>query len=293
MMSGRPSVRVDHGYDVPPGTGRRASNSAGGRHASPARQSSSYVTASRLAAIRAALAATDWPLVETVQQFGFVSTPQLARIHFGDDDAASRAGRRAVSRLSELGVLSALERRIGGVRRGSDGMVWRLGVAGTRLLDCAHRTLGEPGLHHLQHSLAIVDLYARLKSAERRGEANVLRFEAEPLCWREYLGPHGEPVVLKPDGYVDLRLDGGRRLWFVEVDRGTVSTATLRKKLRRYGEYFETGQEQQRGPGVFPRVVWATDIARRTAHLACLCREENERLGMELHRLLGDEWVPP
>ena len=99
-------------------------------------------------------------------------------------------------------------------------------------------------------------------------------------------------VVLKPDAFVDVRLAGRRRLWFVELDRGTVSTGTLRNKLQRYAEYLATGREEAER-GAFPRVVWACDNARRASHVHDLVTTENDRRGVEVHRLLAHEWPPP
>jgi hypothetical protein len=214
-------------------------------------------------------------------------------LHFGVSDAAGRAARRTLSRLTKVGVLQRLDRRIGGVRAGSSGIVYRVGPAVLRLLGNARRSSDEPGLHHMLHTLSVAELFVRLKLTERDGRATVHLFHPEPECWRRYTGPHGEPVALKPDAFCDISLDGRRRLWFIEVDRGTVSTATLRQKLARYREYLETGTEQAVRHGTFPRVVWTAPHAGRADHLRQLFNDENARVGAELHRLLSAEWQPP
>lgn len=289
MTSDRPTNRVEAAGRMVPGRPAAKQELAGGRLAATKRRWS-YLTVAGLDALRHSLTERDWAVLDTVHAFGMASGPQLARLHFGDSESDARAARRALSRLRDGRVLDVLERRIGGVRAGSSGLVYRLGQAGVRLLG-GHR-LDEPGQHHLLHTLAIVDVFADLRVAQRQGALEVVRFDAEPGCWRSYLGRHGEPAVLKPDAYVELRLSGRRRLWFLEVDRGTVSTTTLKRKLARYAEYLDSGQEQA-ARAVFPRVVWATPSSRRSAHLAGLITAENERLGAELHRLLPDEWVPP
>ncbi len=48
--------------------------------------------------------------------------------------SAARIARRVLARLTELGVLARLERRIGGLRAGSSGYVYYLGPAGQRLV---------------------------------------------------------------------------------------------------------------------------------------------------------------
>lgn len=293
MRSDRSSNRVDAGHDDVPGQQADPRHFVDGSLASEARRPTHYLTTARLSAIEASLTAGDWTVLEIVRSFGFVSGPQLAALCFGVEDREARAARRALGRLRDLGVLDVLERRIGGVRAGSSGLVYRLGHAGVRLLDHGQRRHGEPGQHHLRHTLAIVEVLVTLKKAERSGRLMVLRFDAEPTCWRSFTGRYGEPVVLKPDAYVELRIGTNRRLWFVEVDRGTVSTTTLKTKLARYSDYFDTGIEQSERHGTFPRVVWITHTDRRRRHLADLCDRENHRIGAELHRLIEQEWQPP
>ncbi len=294
-LSGRPSGRDEDDVSSVPGTGAGRSRLAGGTVASTTRRhrSSHYLTLDQLAGIAESLSTEDQKLVDIVRQFRLATGRQLTLLGFGDGDANARAARRTLKRLVELGLMIRLERRIGGARAGSNGYVYRIGVAGMRLAGEKRRVHDEPGLHHVQHTLAITELYVCLKSAERAGELSVLTFETEPACWRPYAGKHGQPEMLKPDGFCELRLGGSRRLWFVEVDRGTISTGSLRQKLQRYSEYLDTGAEQLTRQGVFPRVVWACDQARRAEHIKALASTENARLGGELHRLLGDEWRGP
>jgi hypothetical protein len=294
VRSARPSDRVEAADAVRPGEPAAATELADGRLASAARRRSRrYQTAARLAALHDSLTDIDWAVLGTIERFGLVSGPQLTALHFGDDDNAGRAARRALRRLRQAEVLTVLERRIGGVRAGSSGLVYRLGQAGVRLVGGKRQASYEPGLHHLRHNLAVVEVLVTLRRAERAGALEVLAFEAEPVCWRTFTGRHGEPAVLKPDAYVELRLADRRRLWFVEVDRGTVSTASLERKLARYADYLQTGREQAAHGGAFPRVVWVAPNQRRAAHLKALCTAANRRLGAELHRLLAEEWQPP
>lgn len=292
-MSGRSTDRVGGPSHSRPGETATAAPFDDGRLASETRRrSSTYLTADRLALIEASLTATDWALLMTVATVGFVTGPQLTRIHYGEAPANERAARRALARLRQLQLVDVLDRRIGGVRAGSSGFVYRLGLAGARLLTGRRRPHDEPGQHHLAHALAVAEVLVILRQAERAGAVAGVEFEAEPASWRRYTGHHGEPAVLKPDAYVELFVGTRRRLWFVEVDRGTVSTATLKQQMARYGEYLDTGLEEQRH-GVFPRVVWTTATKRRADHLRMLCSAENHRIGAELHRLLDGEWQPP
>ena len=44
----------------------------------------------------------------------------------------------------------------------------------------------EPGLAFVRHTLAVTELYVRLREAERAGTLELLEFEPEPECWRSY-----------------------------------------------------------------------------------------------------------
>ena len=84
---------------------------------------------------------------------------------------------------------------------------------------------------------------------------DLLGFDAEPACWRRFAGIGGEPVILKPDALVRVGVGDYELASFVEVDLGTESVPTIRRKCQVYLRYWRAGLEQQRH-GVFPRVVW-------------------------------------
>src|ERR1700730_16785722 len=97
---------------------------------------SGYVTAARLAELETRLSDRDRDVLARVASLRFVSGAQLTPLCFGDlgdASAGARASRRALLRLPRLGVLARLPRVIGGVRAGSAGFVYRLGLVGHRL----------------------------------------------------------------------------------------------------------------------------------------------------------------
>ena len=96
------------------------------------------VTAQIADQTRRRLSPTDWTVIETLDRVDIASAGQLRRLHWPDPNQA-RTARRRLSQLTELRVISRLDRRVGGVRAGSDGYVYRLDVAGRRLLG------GSPG----------------------------------------------------------------------------------------------------------------------------------------------------
>jgi hypothetical protein len=105
-------------------------------------------------------------------------------------------------------------------------------------------------------------LFVQLREASHRGELEVLRFEAEPDCWRFYAGLLGERSNVKPDALVRLGVGADELSWFIEVDRGSESARTLAGKCASYRNYEQAGDEQRRH-GVFPGVLFVVpDVDR-------------------------------
>jgi hypothetical protein len=167
-------------------------------------------------------------------------------------------------------VLARLKRRVGGVRAGSAGYVYALDVVGQRIIDRDQQTRSRrpwtPSAPFIDHALAVTELYVRLVEAGRRGEFELLAFDAEPACWRSFSGPGGERVTLKPDAYVRVGIGDFEELSFVEVDRATESNQAVAIKCDRYRLYWMTGGEQRRTKA-FPRVVWLVPDGRRQQQL--------------------------
>jgi hypothetical protein len=175
-----------------------------------------------------------------------------------------------LARLADLDLVTQLERTVGGVRAGSSGHVYALGVIGQRALVLLNgdadsgagsasraRRPWTPGQLFLQHTLAIAELYVQLVERHRAGQLVLSRFAAEPAAW----WPDGSGGLLKPDASVCVALGEVEDSWFVEVDRATESPETLRRKLLRYVDFARTGQL---GPdGVTPRVLVTVPHERR------------------------------
>lgn len=203
---------------------------------------------------------------------GVLTGAQLTRLRFSDLSPSSRdrTRRRVLARLAALDVVATLDRRIGGVRAGSAGLVYSLGLAGQRLepfLAADHgaepsarpRRPWTPGATFLAHALDVAELYVQLRERERTGTLTLGEYLTEPATWQ----PHAFGGYLKPDAYAVLRADGVEDSWWVEVDRATESRPTLRRKLLGYIDYVGSGQL---GPGgVVPRVLLTVPHYRRLA----------------------------
>jgi hypothetical protein len=224
------------------------------------------------------LSSRDREIIELVGCFGVVSGKQVERLFFtaGSEVASNaRLARRSLARLTEHRVLVRLERRIGGVRAGSAGSVYRVGAAGDRLLRLWRgeggrgRAAQEPGRLFVRHNLAITETYVRLREAERSGALELLAFDPEPASWRPFAGAGGRQV-LKPDAFARLGLGEYEDRYFIEIDCGSEGRGALAAKCRTYLAFYCAGIEQTEH-GVFPRIVWITTTERRVALIVDVC----------------------
>jgi hypothetical protein len=230
----------------------------------------------RLAALDRRLSERDRGLVQEVVRLRFITAGQLERLAFhaiAEPVTRARRTRRQLARLVDLGLLSRLERRVGGVRAGSSGFVygatpearrldaWLRGETITRV-----QATHEPGLTFLAHGVAGSELFLRLLKADRAGQLELLEHQAEPACWRQFVGASGGLRHLRPDAFVRLGVGAWEQLAFVEIDRGTEGSTAIARKLECYAAYWASGAEQHQRD-VFPRVVWLTTTARREHQL--------------------------
>lgn len=229
------------------------------------------VRAAYVALVAKELSERDRAVIESVRLLHTVSGVQLERLHFADLADSSRPvmRRRVLARLVRLRLLVVLERRIGGVRAGSAGLVYALDTAGQRLTTDgssgkAVRRPWTPSARFLDHRLAGSHLYVRLREAERLGELEVLRFLTEPDSWQQT----GTLGLLKPDAYAVVASDHVEDAWWIEIDQGTESLPTLRRKL---DVYLDAARAGHLGPdGVLPRVLVAVSSDQRREAVADL-----------------------
>ncbi len=168
-------------------------------------------------------------------------------------------------------MLGTLPQRIGGVRRGSEGLVYFVGPAGARLLalrDGRHvKRLVAPGERFVRHTLAITEIYVGLHEAEHQKALQLHALETEPTCWRAFTGPMGATVTLRPDLFVALAAGAeDEDRWFLELDLATEGRGSILRKLARYRHHFYSGLEQHRH-GVYPRTVWSVPDVKRASWL--------------------------
>jgi hypothetical protein len=234
----------------------------------PVSPQSLYLTPDRLYQVTCNLTDRDWQLLGFVHESRFATGAQLVRAFWQTSDpgsSAARAGRRVLKRLSDWRVLDPLPRRIGGRRSGSEGIVYRTGRAGVRLLAARgiHGPRTEiPGTLHLAHTLATTELVIRLHEADRAGALELIEAQQEPQCWRGYLAAGMARRVLKPDLFLRVGAGALEDRWLVEVDLASESGRTIARKAERYLEHYRSGAEQ-RQHATYPRVLWTAPDERR------------------------------
>lgn len=235
-----------------------------------------YLTADRYQALATQLTGRDLAVLKRVSDLRFVSGSQLTRLCFverGGQPANARAARRALLRLVQLEALARLERSVGGVRAGSAGFVYYLGLVGQRLAiargwqpDRRTRRSLTPGTLFVRHTLAIAELHTQLIEGDRAGRFELLELAAEPSCWRSFRGLGNQRATLKPDSYIRLGIGAYEDSYFLEVDQGTEGSRALERQLQLYVDYHVSGREQAERQ-VFPRVLWLVPDGRRKAAL--------------------------
>lgn len=232
------------------------------------------ISGRHLREIQSRLSERDLAILQSVDRYRFLTAGQLQLMHFADHasaESAARTCRRVLARLRSFRVVGVLDRRVGGIRAGSEGLVYYVDTAGDRIQrgsssNRARRRFDEPSVRFLDHTLAIADLATSLMAAARQQGAEVVTIAPEHQATRSYADNYGITQVLRPDLYVELAASVGDEevgAFFIEVDLGHESLPTLVGKAMAYEAYRNTGVEQNRYGG-FPQVIWAMDANRAT-----------------------------
>ncbi|WP_217239785.1 replication-relaxation family protein [Streptomyces sp. AC555_RSS877] len=235
-------------------------------------------TAARLEGERRRLSERDHTVLASLDKVRILTLRQLQRLHVADGSPAARTRRAQLllTRLHKRGLVVRFARTIGGVRAGSSGYVYGLTGLGQAVIetDGPHRRrhIWEAKPYFQDHLLAVAELYVHTVEEHGRGAAELIGFDAEPVCWRHFTGPGGELVVLKPDAYVRLGVGDFEHSRFIEVDMGTEGMPTIQKKSQRYIDYWRSGMEQQ-FRGVFPKVVWLVKDTARGERISQVIRK--------------------
>lgn len=196
---------------------------------------------------------------------------------------------RVLTRLEDLQLTVRMQRRIGGVRAGSEGITWHLGATGERLLrnlhgDTHRRRYSEPEADFVAHTLAKAELAVQLHEVSYGGTVELINLEAEPTNWKSFIGPLGTREWLKTDVYAVTATGDYEDHWFLEADRSSEHPPYVVRKAKVYQRYAATGVYQARH-GLFPAVVWVVpDVTRQKALQTALASDRT--IQSELFRVI-------
>jgi len=214
------------------------------------------ITQKRLGQYAMELLPRDLSILLDLEDCRYLTTRQISRLRFEEDHAnpaaALRATNRAVTRLKKLGLLTTLDRRMGGLHGGSSGLIWSLTSAGAKLVNLdgevpPRRRASEPSPQFTKHTITIAELYIQLLDIK---DIALTRAEFEPICWRNLKND-----TLKPDLFTVTSDGEYEDYWFFEVDLDTETLQRIVAKCLQYQEYYLAGEEQRKH-GLFPKVVW-------------------------------------
>ncbi len=235
-----------------------------------------YITKNALLALEKKLSERDFVMLKTLREYRYMATHHFRRLYFTESAselAAIRTTNYALAKLRDYGLIAPFARRIGGIRAGSGMHVWAMSPGGARLLaicerneDVPRKRSHEPSLAFLEHTLAVSEVFVRLREMTGAGRSSLLAATNEPGCWRSYFGAGGAVKTLKPDMFAVTASGEYEDNWLLELDRNTESPSTVLKKCKQYIAYYKTGVEQRKY-GVFPCVVWIVPDQKRRAAL--------------------------
>lgn len=200
------------------------------------------------------------------------TTQQIARLMF-NDSISKRSSLRRTNRttrvLAQKQLIYALPRKIGGWTKGSASYIWRITHRGLQDLkkhsphiSLRYRNRYYPTQHHVEHTLAVTELFVQLKELERQSHVNVLTFQFEPKSWRSYSNRLAEIRHLKPDAYSVVAVGEFEDSYFFELDRSSESLHRVVNTCKKYIHYYHSGIEQHERD-VFPFVVWVVPDDKR------------------------------
>jgi hypothetical protein len=222
------------------------------------------------------LSERDLHILHDLEEFRLLTTRQIQRLHFADGhatiSAATRACTRVMARLKGHGLVSTLNRRIGGVRQGSAGLTWQLAATGERFLrarrgDPKRRRYSEPGTEFVDHTLLVAELGVQLREAHHaQPDWDITHLATERRAWHAFSGPHGATEWLRPDLHVIATDPDYEQHWFVEADRGREHSPQLHRKAMTYHRYMRSGRYQATHD-VFPTVLWVVPGFKRIREL--------------------------
>ena len=205
------------------------------------------------------------------------TSSQLARLFFAESPTHRSQIRRsnlATKQLKEAGFIYHQPRKIGGWTKGSSSYIWSLTYKGWKKLKEVNSSISlrfrnrvDFSQNHVEHTLAITEIFVELKELERLGKIKLEEFHYEPKSWRYYSDIGGSSLVLKPDAFAKIIVGEYEDFYFFELDRSSESLTRIANTCKKYIQYYNTGIEQ-RVNDIFPFVLWIVPDERRKENIS-------------------------
>ncbi|MFM0773127.1 replication-relaxation family protein [Streptococcus suis] len=212
----------------------------------------------------------DYDVLSLFNRCRYATTKQLVELYFRENKpkTATRRANLLTKKLSNLGLIHHLERRIGGVRAGSGSYIWHITYKGIKVLREIEPSVKlklknryEPTRNHLKHQLFVTQLFVELYKLHSGRKLFLENFSFEPKCWRSFTTLFSH-FTLKPDAFAKLIIGDFEDAYFFEADNATEHIGRVIAKCKQYIAYFNTGIEQRENE-VFPLVVWIVPDEKR------------------------------
>lgn len=177
--------------------------------------------------------ARDLELLRSLAWAGYLSTGQLRRLHFPSIRTAQRRLRALLDHGLVRAHLQGVALHLESVHALTPKGITRLELTGVRNL----RLRRVPRVGKLAHGLASRDLFVAFVLAERAGACELGDFLFEEDLASE---PSFRAAGIIPDALAIVRYDGQEVFVGWEVDLGTETTTTLRRKLGAWRRMLES-----------------------------------------------------
>lgn len=216
----------------------------------------------------------DDAILRAVAAYHLLSQDQLERLFFGSRSAAQRV-------LARLYHHAYLDRRFLPVVAGRSPTLYvldwrgldRLRAAGDANFESYH-LLKRVKSEFLAHTMAINDVRIAVTLGAKRHDCRLMRWISESALKADYdrvtiatTAGEWRAVSLIPDGYFTLVTPRGIANCFLELDRGTMTTARFKDKVRAYTAYYRSGGFEARYQAKAMRVLTVVTSPKRLANL--------------------------
>jgi DNA-binding MarR family transcriptional regulator len=217
----------------------------------------------------------DKAIIHAVHTYRVLRQAQLERLFFGSQSTAQRV----LQRLYQHGFL---ERKFFPVLTGRSPTMYVLDKKGAELLrsDYGLENLvwypssKELKTEFLEHTTAINEFRITVTLAAQFAGYELLNWQGENDLKAQYdrvriMTGHGKSqmISLIPDSYFVLKTPRGFAHFFLELDRGTMTTKRFKSKIQAYLAYYQSGAYSKRYNSRSMRVVTVTNGVKRLENL--------------------------